>query len=65
MCDVLDQQQVGTNFDLQTKEASSAPETKANTTSRSNIGTNSNFLNIPDYFRSITKKEADKGVSRL
>ena len=65
MCEVPDQQQVARKFDSQTKEASSTTESRTNSTSSTNLGTGSNCLNIPDYFRSIANKETDMRVSRL
>ena len=56
MCEVLDEQQVGRKFDLQTIETSGAPEGRTNSTSNSNIGTTNNCINIPDYFKMSTKQ---------
>ena len=64
MCEVLDQQEVGRKFNLQTKEASGNTESKIKSTSTSNIDSANNCINIPDYFRSSTNKKADKRVSR-
>ena len=65
MYNVLDQQQVSRQFDLQTKEASGIPERRTNSTSTSSIGATNNCINIPDYFTSSAKKEADKRESRI
>ena len=50
MCEVLDQQQVGTKFDSMTKEASDAQESRTNSINTSNVGATNNCLNTPDYF---------------
>ena len=65
MCEVLDQQQIGRKFDSQTKEALSAPDSKTDSTSNSNVGATNNCLKIQDYFRSNASKQEDKKVSRL
>ena len=52
-------------FDSQTKEATSVPESRRNSTSNSSIGTANNCLNIQHYFRYSANKETDKREGRL
>ena len=47
------------------KEAFGTPDSRTNSTSNNNVSTITNCLNIPDYFRSGTKKTADRRVNRL
>ena len=59
-CEVIDQQQVGRKFDSHIRETSGPPENKTNTTNVCNVGATNNCINMPDYFRSSTNREADK-----
>ena len=65
MCEVLVQQHMGRKFNLQTKEASSVTVSKLNSTSNSTLSVTKNCINISNYFRCSTNKEADKRVSRM
>ena len=59
MCNVLDQQQVGRKFDLQTRETYVTPKSRENTIYNSNSGASSNCINMPDYFRSSTNRKVE------
>ena len=62
--EVLDQQQVDRKFDMQTKETSGAQENRKDKTSTSNAAATNNCINMPDYFRASTNREAEKYASR-
>ena len=64
-CKMQNQQKVGRKLNSETKKSYSMPENRTNSNSTSCVGAANNFLNIPDYFRSNTNKEADKSVSIL
>ena len=55
----------GQKVNSQTRKASGTQESRTNRISNSNVGATNNSLNIPNYFRFGTNKEADKIASRL
>ena len=59
MCEVLDQEQVGRKFDLQTRQTSGTQESRTNTANADNAGTTNNCINIPDYVRPGGNREGD------
>ena len=66
ICEVLGGQQAGMKFDPQPIKPSSTPSCKANTDGEirsDNVDVINANANMPDYFRSSTDREVDKGVS--